>query len=233
MPATEHAPPPRPLPSPSPKDQSPSPRISHPEPLRPTQPTTLKVEPEQPEPSIVKTIEPTTKPLPEPTSVDKPETSSQAKLEESKLDEDEDEDEVDDDKSSGLELINMETFGQILELDEDEDSHDFSQPMVWEYFEQAEKTFSDMNEAHERKDLQALSQLGHFLKGSSAALGLARVQNSCEKIQHYGQLRDEVANKDLSPSEALDKTSKLLKRVKKEYNEAQVWLKDFYEVGAW
>lgn len=41
----------------------------------------------------------------------------------------------------------METFSQILELDEDEDDHDFSRPMVYDYFEQAEKTFGEMDEA--------------------------------------------------------------------------------------
>lgn len=44
-------------------------------------------------------------------------------------------------------LIDMDIFSQILELDEDEETHDFSQPMVWEYFEQAEKTFCEMDDA--------------------------------------------------------------------------------------
>ncbi|KAF8967072.1 signal transduction histidine kinase, partial [Flammula alnicola] len=125
-------------------------------------------------------------------------------------------------------LINMDTFTQILELDEDEDDHDFSKPMVWEYFEQAEKTFLDMDHAVEKKDLPQLSSLGHFLKGSSAALGLSRVQDSCEKIQHYGHLRDEDAKKDLTADEAFNAIVKMLKRVQLQYNEAQLWLKDFY-----
>jgi hypothetical protein len=41
----------------------------------------------------------------------------------------------------------MDTFSQILELDEDEETHDFSRPMVWDYFEQAEKTFREMDDA--------------------------------------------------------------------------------------
>jgi len=44
-------------------------------------------------------------------------------------------------------LIDMDVFCQILELDEDEETHDFSQPMVWEYFEQAERTFCKMDDA--------------------------------------------------------------------------------------
>ncbi|KAF8909000.1 signal transduction histidine kinase, partial [Gymnopilus junonius] len=125
-------------------------------------------------------------------------------------------------------IIDTETFNQILELDEDEDSHDFSQPMVWDYFEQAEKTFITMDDAFAKEDLESLSSLGHFLKGSSAALGLSRVQHTCEQIQHVGNLRDEKSEKNLKPAEALKQMGKLLKRVKIEYKEAQVWMKDFY-----
>lgn len=44
-----------------------------------------------------------------------------------------------------LSLVDMETFEQILELDEDE--YDFSRPMVDDYFQQAVQTFKDMDKA--------------------------------------------------------------------------------------
>lgn len=40
----------------------------------------------------------------------------------------------------------METFYQILDLDE-EDTREFSAGMVWAYFEQAGSTFVEMEEA--------------------------------------------------------------------------------------
>ena len=43
-------------------------------------------------------------------------------------------------------IIDMETLGQILDLDE-EDSHEFSKGMAWAYFEQAAATFDDMDKA--------------------------------------------------------------------------------------
>lgn len=43
-------------------------------------------------------------------------------------------------------IIDMETFRQILELDEDE-THDFSSGMAWAYFAQARSTFDDMDGA--------------------------------------------------------------------------------------
>lgn len=36
------------------------------------------------------------------------------------------------------------------------------------------------------RNLEELSKLGHFLKGSSATLGLIKLRDNCEKIQHYG-----------------------------------------------
>jgi osomolarity two-component system, phosphorelay intermediate protein YPD1 len=37
----------------------------------------------------------------------------------------------------------MDTFGQILEMDDDED-REFSKSIIWNYFEQAGSTFVDM-----------------------------------------------------------------------------------------
>lgn len=79
------------------------------------------------------------------------------------------------------------------------------------------------------KDLAKLSSLGHFLKGSSAALGVAKVQASCERMQHYGQRRDEQAGVDLSDEEALTRIDALLVQVKNEYSDAEKWLKDWYK----
>ena len=42
-------------------------------------------------------------------------------------------------------IIDMETFQQILELDDSEDDREFSKEMVWAYFSQAEKTFEDLD----------------------------------------------------------------------------------------
>jgi HPt (histidine-containing phosphotransfer) domain-containing protein len=78
------------------------------------------------------------------------------------------------------------------------------------------------------KDLPTLSSLGHFLKGSSAALGVIKVKDSCEKMQHYGNLRDEEAAKTLTSAEALQKIKDLLKEVEEDYEEAAEWLKRYY-----
>lgn len=80
-----------------------------------------------------------------------------------------------------------------------------------------------------KKDLPQLSSLGHFLKGSSAALGVSRVSSACQKIEQYGKLRDEKNNRDLSKDEALSKIGTLLKSVGSECSLAEQWLTRWYE----
>ncbi|CAO1632969.1 unnamed protein product [Sympodiomycopsis kandeliae] len=125
-------------------------------------------------------------------------------------------------------VIDMDTFGQLLEMD-DEDDRGFSQEIVWNFFEQANTTFGEMDEALEGEDLPKLSTLGHFLKGSSAAVGVIRVRDGCEAMQHLGKLHDESGVMDISREEALKKVGKTLEGVKKDYVTAEAALKKFYE----
>ena len=81
----------------------------------------------------------------------------------------------------------------------------------------------------ENKNLKDLSDLGHFLKGSSAALGLERVQATCERIQHAGKLRDETVGTVLSEKQALELISAMLEKVKEYYPEARNALDKFFE----
>ncbi|TVY32152.1 Multistep phosphorelay regulator [Lachnellula occidentalis] len=86
-----------------------------------------------------------------------------------------------------------------------------------------------MDKALEDGDLSELSSLGHFLKGSSATLGLTKVKESCEKIQHYGQQKDEAGTTD-EPDEklCLSRIKEILVTVKEEYEEVEKVLKKFY-----
>ncbi|KAF8931927.1 hypothetical protein BGZ52_011431 [Haplosporangium bisporale] len=125
-------------------------------------------------------------------------------------------------------IIDHTTFDQLLEMDDEED-HEFSKSLVWNYFEQAEKTFDDMNEAMKKLDFPDLSRLGHFLKGSSAALGLTKVKESCEKLQHYGNRKDATGVSTITDSEAEELIRALLIQMRAEYDEAESYLRDFYE----
>lgn len=79
------------------------------------------------------------------------------------------------------------------------------------------------------KDLAKLSGLGHFLKGSSATLGLIKVQDYCEKIQNLGKMKDETGNVDLTDEVfCLTQIRIALGGMRKEYNRAEKYLKGFY-----
>ncbi|SPC64561.1 related to YPD1 - two-component phosphorelay intermediate [Ustilago sp. UG-2017b] len=127
-------------------------------------------------------------------------------------------------------IIDMDIFTQLLEMD-DEDDREFSKSIVWNYFDQAETTFKEMDAALSTHDLTELSTLGHFLKGSSAAVGVIKVRDSCEHMQHYGKCHGEDGVSDLSKEGALKKLTVTLRDVKVQYREAAKALKAFYDEG--
>jgi len=125
--------------------------------------------------------------------------------------------------------VDIEVFEQILEMDDDDVSREFSRQLVFGFFDQAATTFEEMDEAIKKKDLAALSALGHFLKGSSATLGLFKVRDSCEKIQHYGEMKDAEGTEKVDDEEkCLESIKTIMPDMKKDYEEVEVWLKGFY-----
>ncbi|KAK9473441.1 signal transduction histidine kinase [Dipodascopsis tothii] len=133
-------------------------------------------------------------------------------------------------EAEGAGLIDWATFDQILEMDDDGDEREFSKSIVWNFFEQAENTFTQMDDALASKNLDELSLLGHFLKGSSAALGLTLVKDSCEKIQHLGAKKDETGKDDVDDDElCLSRIQVTLEEVRKEYAESEKFLRRYFK----
>ncbi|KIW06252.1 uncharacterized protein PV09_02725 [Verruconis gallopava] len=125
--------------------------------------------------------------------------------------------------------IDRATFEQILEMDDDENDRDFSRSIVFDFFEQASETFEKMQARLAEKNLEELSALGHFLKGSSATLGLTRVKDSCEKIQHYGARKDATGTKDeKDDAKSLERIERTLAVAKADYQTAEKKLRLFY-----
>ncbi|RCI12515.1 hypothetical protein L249_0351 [Ophiocordyceps polyrhachis-furcata BCC 54312] len=145
-----------------------------------------------------------------------------------------------DDKTTledGLgDAVDMNTFNQILEMDEPGD-REFSSSIVFSFFKQAEETFESMDKAlkslihprSEKKDLEKLAGLGHFLKGSSATLGLVKVRDGCEKIERYG--KNETADGTTEPDSdlCLKLINGALAVVKADYKDVERILRRYYE----
>ncbi|KAJ2334466.1 Phosphorelay intermediate protein, partial [Coemansia sp. RSA 2681] len=95
-----------------------------------------------------------------------------------------------DDELLDNEILDLDAFNQLLSMDDENDEeYEFSRDIVFNYFEQAVTTFADMDKALKAKDLAKLSSLGHFLKGSSATIGVKKVQECCKHIQYLGKLQ--------------------------------------------
>lgn len=125
-------------------------------------------------------------------------------------------------------FIDPATFCQILEMDDDGDNN-FSKTIVFEFFSQAETTFTQMEDKIEKRDLLQLSSLGHFLKGSSATLGLIKLKEACEKIQNLGAGLDASgAGKITDSARSLDEIEKTLEVMKQDYDQVSEFLKSFY-----
>lgn len=85
-------------------------------------------------------------------------------------------------------LIEWLVFSELVAMDEDEE--DFSKGLFRTFVDQFEETFSEFDENVQSQNLEKLSSLGHYLKGSAAALGLTTISEQCERIQNYGHKID-------------------------------------------
>ncbi|KAI2631910.1 histidine-phosphotransfer domain, HPT domain-containing protein [Hypoxylon sp. NC1633] len=124
--------------------------------------------------------------------------------------------------------IDIVTFSQILEMDDSEDDREFSKSIVFGFFEQAQETFEKMDTALKAQNLDELYRLGHFLKGSSATLGLTKVKDSCEKIQRYGKKENLDGSPETDEAKCLSRVTETLETVKKEYHDVEATLKNFF-----
>ncbi|KAI8325437.1 putative histidine phosphotransferase HPT1p [Martensiomyces pterosporus] len=128
-------------------------------------------------------------------------------------------------------ILDLEVFDQLISMDDEDD--EFSQQIVFNYFEQAESTFADMDRVGRlAKDLPRLSSLGHFLKGSSASIGVKRVRECCMHIQHLGNLQQANGEGTVDAETALKDIVQELKVGKEEYKKAKEFLRFFYEPDA-
>ncbi|EXL65939.1 hypothetical protein FOPG_17861 [Fusarium oxysporum f. sp. conglutinans race 2 54008] len=125
-------------------------------------------------------------------------------------------------------FVDMNIFEQILELDDEGSDRKFSKGLVFGFFEQAENTFDEIDHSLEERDLEKLLALGHFLKGSAAALGIYKVRDACEKIQRWAAGTDESGFEHIEREESLTKIRDILPTLKIDYKAAKDWLTRFF-----
>jgi HPt (histidine-containing phosphotransfer) domain-containing protein len=85
--------------------------------------------------------------------------------------------------------------------------------------------------SRKNRQLDSLSTLGHFLKGSAAQLGVRQLKSSCAKIQLYGSLQEETdtGTAPISSDDALKRIRSLVSQARKEYHVAETELRRWYD----
>jgi len=80
-------------------------------------------------------------------------------------------------------------------------------------------------------DLKVLSEQGHYLKGSSATLGLNKVRDSCEKIQRYGKKENADGTSEPNEDLCLQRIRDTLIVLRADYNDVARELRRFYNIN--
>lgn len=83
-------------------------------------------------------------------------------------------------------LIDDEIFNQLLDIEED-DSKDFTRGLVQDFFQQVDESIVEFKELLDDCKVIEAGKLGHYLKGSSAMIGVTKVKDVCEDIQMWQQ----------------------------------------------
>lgn len=124
-------------------------------------------------------------------------------------------------------IINWTIFNELQTMDEDEPG--FSKSLIQTFIEQAQEIFKDIDSKLDssKPDLNDLSSLGHYLKGSAASLGLVKIQEQCERIQNYGLKKDfDGALNDKSWEDAIKEA---LEKAREEFGNARTFFSDYYK----
>lgn len=79
------------------------------------------------------------------------------------------------------------------------------------------------------RDLRKLSELGHYLKGSSATLGLVKVKDHCEKIQRYGKHENLDGTPLPDDDECLRRITEALASARSDFERAEALLTAFFD----
>ncbi|AGO10274.1 AaceriABL182Cp [[Ashbya] aceris (nom. inval.)] len=125
-------------------------------------------------------------------------------------------------------VVNWDILNEVVSMDEDDPG--FSQSLFVQYFDQADTTFQQIQRELESEapELATLSSLGHFLKGSSASLGLQRVAWACERIQNYGKRGEGAASSQEPDAHYVQLITDTLQLARAEVQAARKELSEYY-----
>ncbi|KAL2117122.1 hypothetical protein VTJ04DRAFT_9290 [Mycothermus thermophilus] len=80
----------------------------------------------------------------------------------------------------------------------------------------------------DNKDLDELSKLGHFLKGSSATLGFRKIRDSCQVIQQYGHRLTVDGVPEPDEAVCLDNITRALKKAREDTQDLEQLMRQYF-----
>jgi osomolarity two-component system phosphorelay intermediate protein YPD1 len=96
--------------------------------------------------------------------------------------------------------------------------------------EQALTNGESISANREQGNLEELSSLGHFLKGSSATLGFNKIRDSCQIIQQYGHRLTVDGTPETDDKVCLKKIDEAIKAVKVDSDVLEKLMRKFFVV---
>lgn len=129
-------------------------------------------------------------------------------------------------------LVEWSVFSELVAMDEDEEG--FSKGLFQTFVDQFQDTLTEIDENVQSKNLDKLSSLGHYLKGSAAALGLKTISSQCERIQNYGHkvnfdnFEFETEEKEDSEDFWLELIEDAVKKAKDGFKKSKAALEDYF-----
>lgn len=125
-------------------------------------------------------------------------------------------------------IISADLFDNVLMLDVQRNDHNDSYGVIKTFLQQVDETIVEFDQLFNQKKMEDLSRRGHFLKGSSATLGIKKIRLDCEKIQHYASYKDLDGTRALTSPEAESMLETVLSELKDHWAEARRHLQYLY-----
>ncbi|KAF5001523.1 hypothetical protein FGRMN_994 [Fusarium graminum] len=119
-------------------------------------------------------------------------------------------------------VIDESTFTQLLEMDDDNE-RDFSSSVCFEWIDQSEGNYTNIEEAIESGNLEDLHKIADYCCGLAATIGAKKVVSTLEHLKKLSE------RKELDDATALHQAAGVLREYKAAHEEAVAAVRDILE----
>ncbi|KIL87163.1 hpt domain-containing protein [Fusarium avenaceum] len=122
----------------------------------------------------------------------------------------------------------MDAFGQILEMDDEEDDMEFSFSVTGSFLE-AETFYPKIEDAINRGDFDEIYSHAYYLFGVASSMGAIKVRSTCEELKRLGK-RQDLHGDRMDDELALQRAADVLVNAKVAYGQTADVFRKFYKI---